>query len=102
MSPYAEARHRQLGLIFALVAIFLIVAMVLGPLSEKAGSFLAAVLLLVGIGGFAWCMLSLGRLALRCPHCKAPYHLSTMAKPPAICSSCGLDLSSWYNSPEDT
>jgi hypothetical protein len=102
MTPYAEARLKQMRLLFALFAIFLVVAMVLGPLSESQASFLVAVLLVAGIGGFAWCMLSLGRLSLRCPHCDTPHHLSTMARPPATCSSCGLDVSRWYESPDDT
>src|SRR4051812_5257995 len=102
MSPYAEARRNQLRLLFALFAIFLVVAMLLGPLNESQTSFLVSILLVTGIGAFVWCMLALGRLVLRCPHCDAAHHLARMGKPPARCSHCGEELSSWYDSPEGT
>jgi len=96
MSPYGRARKKQRLLFLVLLADFLVVALAVGPLSDRHSSLLLTVSSIGAIGVFALCMLLLGSLRLQCPHCGARHPLSTIGSRPTHCSECGTELSAWY------
>ena len=69
MRAYDQLKKRQQRLILILVALFIVVATMIGPLSNRYSSLLLTFSPVLLIAATVVCMILLGRLGFRCPRC---------------------------------
>ena len=97
MSVYDRLRRRKRAILITIFADFIILATVIGPLSNRYSSPVLTVLSIVGIVVFAGAAL-LTNFNPRCPRCGVMITSNTFAggfwAVPGYCSKCGLDLAS--------
>ncbi len=94
MRVYDQLKKKQSRLFLVLVAVFVIIATTIGPLSNRFSSPLLAVLSWLAIAVFVGCMVLIGRLGFRCPRCGTFHSINTMTSAPHHCPKCGEDLTS--------
>jgi hypothetical protein len=94
MRAYDELRKRQQRLFLIFVALFIVVAAVVGPLSNRYSSAILTAASVLLIAATVVCMVLIGRLGFRCPRCGTFHSIITMTSPPQYCPKCDEDVSS--------